>query len=119
MSDPQRPAEFQFPVPRVIGLAALACLVSLTFIYWAAPPAVHLLESGWDRLLLYAPFPMLVTFIILYRGNWHREKTGVARLISLLLLSGLILAGVVFAIGVAVAIVGFSSMAMRAGAGGR
>jgi hypothetical protein len=119
MNENERPTEFQLPVPRGIGMAALACLVTLAFISWINRPTLDLVESGWARWLIYAPVPLLVTFLILYRSNWHREDTGAARMGSVLLASGMILAGVLLAVAVAICVAGFYSMAIRAGAGGR
>jgi cytochrome bd-type quinol oxidase subunit 2 len=113
-----RPSEFQFPLPRVIVIALLACLVSLLFIYWAARPVVERLEVWWVEWLVYALIPIAVTFIILYCSSWHREITGAARTCSLLLLSCVILGGLLFAIGISVFVVWFCSQSLPK-AGGR
>jgi hypothetical protein len=113
-----QPAGFQFPWPRGVGLALLACAVSFMFVYWAARPVVERLEVWWGELLVYALIPMAVTFIVLYRGSWHREITGARRTCSVLLLSCAILGGFLLAIGVSVAVVSFCSMSLPM-AGGR
>lgn len=53
-----------------------------------------------------------MTFVVLYRSDWHREITGVARTGSLLLLSGVILGGEMIA---AVVIIGVAFLFICAG----
>ncbi len=113
-----QPAGFQFPLPHGVGLASLACFVSLIFVYWIARPAVERLEVWWVEWLVYAFIPLAVTFIILYRSGWHREIAGVRRTGSLLLLSCAILGVLLLAVGISVLVVSICSMSLPM-AGGR
>ncbi|MGO8700824.1 MAG: hypothetical protein ACLQVY_24295 [Limisphaerales bacterium] len=119
MNDNEQPRKFELPVSRSVGLAAIACFVSLTVVYLLTGPTLAAIESGWAKLLIFAPLPFLVTFAILYHGDWHRQNSGTARMGSLLFASSLILAGVLAAIGAAVCIAGFYSIAVRQGIAGR
>jgi hypothetical protein len=119
MNDHEPPPKFELPVPRVVGLAAIACFLSLTGIYLLTRPTLGAIESGWAKLLIYAPLPLLVTFAILYHSDWHRQNSGAARMGSLLVTSGLILAGVLAVIAVAICFAGFYSIAVRQGFAGR
>jgi heme/copper-type cytochrome/quinol oxidase subunit 3 len=119
MNDNEQSPKFELPVPRVVGLAAIACFASLTGIYFIASSTSNTVGSGWAKLLIYAPLPLFVTFTILYRSDWHRQSRGAARMASLLVVSGLILAGVLAAIAVAVCVAGFYSIAVRQGIAGR
>ena len=91
-----QPSEIQSP----IGVSSFVCFVSLAFICWVARHAVWLLQVWWAELLVYALIPISVTFIILYRSCWHREITGAARTLLLILLSCIIFAGVFTATGI-------------------
>ena len=119
MNNNEQPQKFELPVSRGVGLAAVACLVSLTVAYLLTGPTLETIESGWAKLLIFAPLPFLVTFAILYHSDWHRQYASTARMGSLLLASGLILAGVLAAIAVAVCVAGFYSIAVRQGIAGR
>ena len=119
MNDHEQPPKFELPVPRVVGLAVIACFISLTGIYLLTRPTMGAIESGWAKLLVYAPLPLLVTFAVLYHSDWHRQNSGAARMGSLLVVSGLILAGVVAAVAVAIVVAGFFSFAVRQGVAGR
>jgi hypothetical protein len=119
MNDIEEPRKFELPVPRSVGLAAIACLVSLTVVYLLNCPTLGTIESGWAKLLIFAPLPFLVTFAVLYHSDWHRQNSGPARLGSLLLDSGLIFTGVLAAIAVSVCAAGFYSIAVRQGISGR
>src|SRR5487761_2539272 len=55
-------SDVQSPLQRAVVFACLACFGSLTFIYWAARPAVELLEVRWAEFLVYAVIPIAVTF---------------------------------------------------------
>jgi ABC-type iron transport system FetAB permease component len=114
-----QPAEFQFPLPRVIGVASFVCFVSLILIYWVARPVVELFNSWWAELLVYGIIPTLAAFVILYRSSWHREMTGAARTGSLLLLSCVILGCSLIVIGASVFVVLICGDAIQARAGGR
>ncbi len=93
--NPDEPsAENQPPV----GLASLACLVCLAIIYLAARPFVMLIEVWWAECLVYSLVPITVTFIILHRSCWHRERAAVARTLSLFFFSCFIFVVVVFVI---------------------
>jgi len=109
----------QSPSQRNIILASFACLVALAFFNWYAGPAVKLLDVWWAKLLVYALVPILVTFIILYQGGWHREIVGPTRAGYLLLLSCAILVGVILAIGVLLAFVWLLAITIRVCVGGR
>jgi hypothetical protein len=113
------PSEFQFPMPRAIAVASLACFVSLIFIYWVARAAVEMLGVWWAELLVYGSVPIFATFIILYRSNWHQEVTGMPRTCYLLLVSCLILGALLFLLGVSVLVVSLFTSAIPARAGGR
>ena len=108
-------SDVQSPLQRAVVFACLACFGSLTFIYWAARPAVERLEVRWAEFLVYAVIPIAVTFIILYRSCWHREIAWVARTGFLLLLSCLILMGVLLAIGVMFSLLWFCFNAVSGG----
>jgi hypothetical protein len=88
-----RTSEEEAPWPRGMVMATLACMVSSLGFYCVARWAVSLLQVWWAELLVYATFPIAVTFVVLYRSSWHREITGAARTCSALLLSCLILGG--------------------------
>src|SRR5471030_986305 len=83
-----------------ISVASLACFFSLLGIYLITRPAVTLLgKIWWAELLVYAIIliiPLSLTFIILYRSEWHPKITGAARTCSLLLLSCFIFVGALF-----------------------
>jgi hypothetical protein len=115
MNDNEPPPKFELPVPRVVGLAVIACFISLTGIYLLTRPTMGAIESGWAKLLVYAPLPLLVTFAVLYHSDWHRQNGGAARMGSLLVASGLILAGVLAALAASVCIAGFYLMALPGG----
>ena len=95
--------------------AAVACFLALLFCYWAARPVVDQLEVRWARWLAYAIIPMAITFTMLYRSCWHREITGAARTLSLLLLCGLILGGELIAIAVMLCLLLFGMNAITGG----
>ena len=76
-----------------IGFSAWVCLACLALTYLVARPLVGLLDVGWTILAMYGVLPVSVTFIILYRGCWHREITGVPRTLSLIFLSFIVFAG--------------------------
>jgi hypothetical protein len=107
--------QFEFPLSKPVGLAALASFVSLTLIYWVANPIMGFV-GGWPiQLAAYAIIPAAVSFIILYRSNWHTETAGVARACSALLVSCAIF-GVLLAIFAASAcVIMFSSMTLPKG----
>jgi len=94
------PSEVSSPV----GLALLACVASFGLVYALARPLVGRLSVWWIELWVYALVPVTVTFIILYRSQWHPEITGVARTCSLLLLSCVILGGIILAVGLLLAL---------------
>ena len=119
MNDNEQTPEVQSPSQRIIVIASFACLVTLTFFYWYAGPAVKLLDVWWAKLLVYALIPVLVTFIILYRSGWHREVAGPRRTCSLLLFACAILVGVLFAIGAMLTLLWFGSIAIHARVAGR
>lgn len=115
----ERLSEFQFPLTRMIAMASFGCLATLMFIYWVARPVVESSQDWWTELLVDALIPVLVTFIILYRSNWHRELSGVARMRSLLLVSFGILGGLLAIIGASFFVVSFLLKTIPAGVGGR
>jgi hypothetical protein len=119
MNENEQPLETQSPLQRVIVVASIACFAALGCVYWVATPAVKLLGTWWVELLAYAIIPISVTFAILYRSCWHREITGPARTCSLLLLSLLIFAGVLLAVGVLICMLWFITDSIRARGGGR
>jgi hypothetical protein len=114
-----QPSEFQFPLPRDIGIASFACFVSLILIYWVTRPVVELFNIWWAELLVYGIIPTSAAFIILYRSSWHREMTGAARTGSLLLLSCVIFGCSLIVIGASFFIVLFCGDAIQARTGGR
>lgn len=83
MNPDEQSAENQPPV----GLASLACLACLAIIYLAARPFVVRLDVWWAEWLVYSLVPIAVTFVILYRSCWHRERAAVARTLSLFFFS--------------------------------
>jgi len=97
-----QPATGHLPV----AISAFACFVSWVFIYWVARPVVSLLQVWWAELLVYALIPILLAFIIQYRSCWHREITGAARTLFLILSSCMIFGGVLIASGIMI-ILGF------------
>ena len=107
--------EVQPPLQRAMVIASFACFFSLLLVYWVARPAAGRLEAGGAEFVVYAILPTSLTFIVLYRSCWHREITGAARTCSLLLLSGVILAGVLAAIGVLLCLVWFCLNATSGG----
>jgi hypothetical protein len=119
MNENEQPPKFELPVPREVGLAAIACFAALTGLCLLFGSAFSGLEGGWAKSSVYAPLPLLVTFAILYRSDWHRQNSGAARMGSLLLASSLILAGILAALAVAVVVAGFFSLAVNQGVAGR
>jgi hypothetical protein len=113
------PSDEQSPLQRVMAIASVACFAALTFVYWAARPAVARLGVWWAEVLVYAIIPVAVTFVILYRSCWHQEIAGGRRTCSVLLASCAIFAGVLLATGVMVSLAWFGSIAIRTGVGGR
>lgn len=85
--------EEQHPLRRILTIAAVACFASSLGFYLISRREVAQLQVWWAELLVYAVVPVAVTFVVLYRSDWHREITGAARTCSLLLLSGAILGG--------------------------
>jgi len=75
MNQDDPPAEVKLPV----GVAALACCVGFALVYWTARPVTALVHAWWAKLLVYSLPPLAVTFVILYRSNWHREMARAAR----------------------------------------
>ena len=100
MTQNDQPAEFQSP----IGAASFACLVCLAFIYWLTRPAVMRLGIWWEELVVYALVPVSVTFVILYRSQWHRELARAARASWLVLLSCVIFCSDLLIIGLFIAL---------------
>lgn len=76
--------------PQPVVMAGLACLACCPIAYWAAGPVMELLAPWWAKLLFYSLIPVLVTFLVLYRSEWHREMASLARNGCLVLLSCLI-----------------------------
>ena len=71
------------------------CTISLIGIPWVAKSVVTKIDGWWmEGLIAYALIPIAITFIILYRSRWHLERVGVARTLSLILLSSFIFCGV-------------------------
>jgi hypothetical protein len=99
MNENEQTPEVQSPLRRDIVIASIASLVSLTIFFCAARPAVSKLQVWWAELLIYAFIPISVAFVILYRSCWHREIAGAARTCSLLMISCIILAGDLIAVG--------------------
>ncbi len=114
--------ETRSPVPWIMGVASLTCLISLIFFYGAASGVVSELRVWWEEWLVYATVPVLLTFFILYRSCWHPEITGVARTCSVFLLSCAILAGDIVAVGamlcLAVFVIGMVAFGVNAFTGG-
>jgi hypothetical protein len=94
-----RPSETQSEASAPIGVALFACLVCFGSIYWVTRSVVGLLAVWWAELLVYALIPVSVTFVILYRSDWHRGITGTKRTSLMLLLSSGIFCCAIFAIG--------------------
>jgi hypothetical protein len=115
MDENEQAPEVQSPLQRAMVTASIACFVSLVSFYYVARPAVAVLESWWVEGLVYAVIPLAVTFVILYRSCWHEEITGAARTWSVLLLSGVILAGVLLAIGIMLGMILFCANAVTGG----
>jgi hypothetical protein len=115
MDDNEQTPEVQSPLQRDMIVASFGCFVSLIFFYLVARAAVALFEDWWIKLLAYAIIPLSVTFIILYRSCWHREIVGVARTLSLLLISCVILVGEFCAIGVMLSMLWFCFNAVYGG----
>ena len=93
LDENEQPQRTQSPV----GVCLLVCFVSLAVFYLLARPVVSRLHVWWAELLIYALVPTLVTFIMLYRSSWHREITGAARTLSVVLVSCIILGGALLA----------------------
>jgi len=78
-----------------ITFSSFACAACLFLCNWIARPIASQLAVGWTLFfLLYAVIPISATFFILYRSCWHQKITGVARTVSLILLSCAIFLGV-------------------------
>lgn len=113
----QQPSGFQFPLPRSVAVASLACLLSLMVVYWIAKPVVAQLEVWWMELLVYSVVPVSLTFVILYYSNWHQEQTGAVRTCSVLALSCLILGVLLLTIGISFAALWLYAASIPKGAG--
>jgi hypothetical protein len=122
MNETEQMPETRSPMPRIVGVASLSCLVSLILFYWAVRGAVSEIGVWWEEWLVYATVPVLLTFLILYRSCWHPEITGAARTCYLFLLSCLIFAGDIVAVGamlgLAVFFIGMMAFGFNAFEGG-
>ena len=76
-----------------ITFSAFICAACLVLCHWMARPIANQMEVAWI-LYLQLLIPISATFFILYRSCWHREITGVARTVLLILLSCAIFLGV-------------------------
>ena len=107
---------------RIVGIASVACFVSLIFLYCAARPALSPLHVWWVELLAGAIIPISVTYLVLYRSGWHREIAGAARARSALRLSCFILGGELLAVGIMICVAVFcvcmTEVGMKAISGG-
>lgn len=90
-----RPPELQSPVQASAWVELFAFLAVL----WFTRHAVSSLKLWWAELLAYATLPILLAFITLYRSAWHREFRTITRTVLAGLLSCVIFAGVMAAIG--------------------
>jgi hypothetical protein len=89
-----------------IVLAGFGCLLCLPIVYLATRPVVWAIHAQWIYSLLAPLFILLPTsaaFVILYRSLWHREWARSKRVLSLILVSGLIFCAVLLVIGMVVA----------------
>ena len=89
-----------------IILAGFGCLLCLPIVYLATMPVVWAIHAQWIYSLLAPLFilvPMSAAFVILYRSLWHRDWPGAKRVLSLILVSGLIFCGVLVVIGMVLA----------------
>ncbi|MEI8288308.1 MAG: hypothetical protein WCH99_02455 [Verrucomicrobiota bacterium] len=68
-----------------IGIAGIASMICLAFIYAVANPVVNWLAVWWAGLLIYSVIPILVAFTVFYRSSWHREQPKSRRILSLIL----------------------------------
>jgi|HubBroStandDraft_4_1064222.scaffolds.fasta_scaffold137249_2 hypothetical protein len=91
------PLETQPPVQASV----IASLLSFLFILCVDERVVSLLGIWWAEFLVYAFVPLLLAFVILYRGSWHRELSAPVRAFLSAALSGVIFVGVLIALGVA------------------
>lgn len=108
--DHEHPGRFETPFPPAVGIALLGCLVSLMLVYWIARPLLERHAVWWAEWLVYAFVPVAVTFITLYRSNWHREMTRTRRPWFLLLISGVIFGGLLLAVAGFLAVAWFCSI---------
>ena len=86
-----------------ILIAGLACLFSLPIIYFATRPLIWVVHAAWMQwlfALLFTLLPMSMAFTVLYRSVWHREWHGLKRILSLILMSGMIFCAALFIIAV-------------------
>ena len=122
MDDNEQAQEIQSPLPRLVIIASVTCLISLILSYGAFNRLVANFQDWWAGLLVYAAFPVFLTFFVLYRSRWHSEITGAPRTCSMLLLSCAILAGDIVAVGVmvclAILFIGFFGFGFNAFSGG-
>jgi len=117
MGDYEPTPEVQPPEQRVAIVAPFACFVSLMMVYWVADPVVEPLKIRWLGLLIYAFFPIWVTFIILYQGCVHPELAGEVRVRFMLIRSIVILGGVLFTTGIMLCLIWFCLYAVVNGPG--
>jgi hypothetical protein len=97
----ERPA---YPLPRILRIGSLACLVSALAFYGVAHSFVSRLQVWWMEALIFVLVPLSVTFVVLYRSCWHPDITGASRTSRLLLLSCAIVGGEAIAVFIAAVI---------------
>ncbi|MDR3458757.1 MAG: hypothetical protein P4N60_15005 [Verrucomicrobiae bacterium] len=87
------PPEVQSPEQRSVVFASLACLVTSLFSIWPNEfPPEYCAKTGspfWIRMTI----PILVSFVILYRGGLWTTWPKLRRAASLALIAGLIVVG--------------------------
>ncbi len=91
MNENEPPQKAQPFEQRTIVIAALACFVSLIFLFLVGKPLVERPKVAWAELIVCAILPILVTFAIFYCSSWNPEAKGAARVASVLLRSLFIL----------------------------
>ena len=115
VNDNHQLMQVEFPSKRATVVASLICFFVLIGSYWLESPLVAMVEERWARFLVYAILPVAITFIVLYRGGWHSEITGLARTCVLVVVSWVILAGVVLVVGIMVCLEWFCLNAVSGG----
>ena len=100
MKQTEQPVEVQAPDERAEIVAALACLVSVVYLFAVGEAALAWLQGRWAGLLAGTLLPLALTFTILHGSCCHREMRRAVRELYLALVSLLIFGGVCLALGI-------------------